>query len=164
MQHQKDDIAFACFMTSQYYQENPQNQEYIQRILNRLGQVPFQTGTEVVRIYQTYQIQHGISKLVLRAKDEFSRGTPGAYEIKSTNSCHFIYVMSLDLFLIDCCFSNPMYSIIGVSIPCLDDDWIFVLCACIILYDSSVACQNIHIYMSFLSSSIWYFPLQRNHG
>ncbi len=71
--------------------------------------------------------------------------------------------MSLDLFLIDCCFSNPMYSFIGVSISCLDDDWIFVLCACIILYDSSVACQNIYIYMSFLSSSIWYFPLERYH-
>lgn len=96
MQRQKDDIAFACFMTSQYYQENPQNQEYIQRILNRLGQVPFQTGTEVVRIYQTYQIQHGISKLVLRAIDEFL-----AYTQKLQDTASVAYLLEIAKALTD---------------------------------------------------------------
>lgn len=82
---QKDDIAFACFMTSQYYQENAKNQEYIHQILNRLGQLPFQKGTEVAEIYQTYQIQHGISKLVLRAIDEFLAYTQKLHDIESVD-------------------------------------------------------------------------------
>lgn len=82
---QKDDIAFACFMTSHYYQENEQNQVYIDQILKRLGHLPFQKGIEVAEIYQTYHIQHGISKLVLHAIDEFLSYTKKLHDTESVD-------------------------------------------------------------------------------
>lgn len=65
------DIAICCFITSNYYFEDKMNFKHIEEITKKTGIIRFDAPQDIIKTYEKYHIQHGVSHLVINAIHEF---------------------------------------------------------------------------------------------
>lgn len=78
------DIAICCFMTSNYYQDSSVNMEHILEITQKTGIIRFDHPQDIVKTYEKYRLQHGVSPLVLHAIQDFIQYTKQLHDYETT--------------------------------------------------------------------------------
>lgn len=78
------DIAICCFMTSNYYSENKANLEHILEITQKTGIIRFDQPQDIIKTYEKYNLQHGVSSLVIQAIQDFIGYTKQLRDYKTT--------------------------------------------------------------------------------
>ena len=88
------DIATVCYLTSFFYKYDEENEKTVIELAKFYGKIDLNSNEDVKHIFDKYNIQHGVSKEVLFALDDFIKYTK---KINDIGTCKYLLNIMIEL-------------------------------------------------------------------
>lgn len=88
------DIATVCYLTSNFYKYDEENEKTVIELAKFYGKIDLNSNEDVKHIFDKYNIQHGVSKEVLFALDDFIKYTK---KINDIGTCKYLLNIMIEL-------------------------------------------------------------------